>query len=330
MRILLMTGSATAFSFQGLGYNTTGGKKEFAVEKWKVLKIRVNRRLIDPLSGFLFSRGTLGLSYDEETFREEEEADIEGEDDFTEVKAYFSPDFDLRGMLPDLKRFVASVSPLADSFAVDTVEIEDYGWTEKWKEFFRPVRVGEKVVVTPSWENYEPEGGEVVLVIDPGEAFGTGSHETTRLCLEFIEKVFRDSRPRRCIDVGCGTGILAILMAKLGAEEVLAQDIDVKAVEIAGKNAAINGVGDRVKTTGLPLSRLGGGFDLASANILAEVLVEMASEFRLKVREGGHLILSGILREKLDWVRDEFALEKFREVERKSEGLWGALLMRRE
>jgi len=299
------------------------------VDRWKLLRMRVNRRLVDPISGFLFMKGSMGLSYDEITLSEDQELSKVEFDEYVDIKAYFPLDFDLRGMLPDLKRFVASVAPMSDSFAVDTVEIEDFGWTEKWKEFFRPVRVGEKVIVMPSWERVDAIEDEILIVIDPGEAFGTGSHETTRLCIEMIEKAFSERKFERCIDVGCGTGILAILMAKLGAKEVIAHDIDVKAVEITEKNARVNEVDGVVSATTVPLPRLGGGFDLAVANILAEVLVEMCEEFRRSMKLGGLLILSGILRDRLDWVAGEFRREGFEEESRKTLGLWGAITLRK-
>ncbi|MBI5343106.1 MAG: 50S ribosomal protein L11 methyltransferase [Deltaproteobacteria bacterium] len=214
---------------------------------------------------------------------------------------------------------------------VSAAEISDFGWAEKWKEFFLPRKVGRRLVVRPSWEPYEAADGEVVLTIDPGQAFGTGTHETTRLCLQYIEDVFDTvPPPRRVLDVGTGTGILGIAAARLGAACVLGIDTDPKAVEVAEENARINGVADRFAATFNPLSTAEGTYDLVLANILAEILIDLKGEILSRCAVGGTLILSGILDEKSGWVEEEYRSEGVRLIERKTDGQWAALLLRRE
>jgi ribosomal protein L11 methyltransferase len=193
---------------------------------WKALTIKVKRQYIDPLSGFLYLRRCVGLSYDEITIDERSTLPERTAEDVTDVTAYFPRTSDVRMIAEELREFVAGLPRQDGSFAVDSVEVEDFGWADRWKEFFRPIKIGRSVTVTPSWEKWEAEEGETVIIIDPGEAFGTGSHETTRLCIELIEKEFEREVPEKCLDIGCGTGILGILMAKKGAKEVFGIDID--------------------------------------------------------------------------------------------------------
>ena len=161
------------------------------------------------------------------------------------------------------------------------------------------MRVGPRLVTNPPWEAFTPQAGDAVVTLDPGMAFGTGTHGTTRLCLEALAGLFEGAAPpRRVLDVGTGSGILAIAAAALGAEEVLACDIDAEACRTARENVAANGVADRVEVTDRPLEELTGGFDVVLANILAEENIRLAELLVSRLAPGGTLILSGIREEK--------------------------------
>jgi len=190
----------------------------------------------------------------------------------------------------------------------ECAEVRNEDWAENWKQHFPPVRIGRRLVVRPSWEAFPLEPGDVDVLLDPGMAFGTGTHGTTRLCLEAVADCFEEAvPPRRVLDVGTGSGILAIAAARLGAEEVLACDIEEDVCRVARENVAQNGVHDLVEVTLDPLEELPGGYDLVLANILAEENVRLAEELVQRLNPGGTLVLSGILQEKEAFVAQAFA-----------------------
>ncbi|MCA1797466.1 MAG: 50S ribosomal protein L11 methyltransferase, partial [Geobacteraceae bacterium] len=185
-------------------------------------------------------------------------------------------------------------------------EIGAQDWAEGWKQYFSAFQIGNSLVVKPSWE----EGAfpnSAVVTLDPGMAFGTGTHGTTRLCLEFIAARHEAGAGiRHILDVGTGSGILAIAALALGAERAVACDIDPVAVETTWANAAINGFEKSIEATLEPLDKIPGSFDLVVANILAEENVRLASQLCTRVAPGGYLVLSGILAEKVDFVTHTF------------------------
>lgn len=215
--------------------------------------------------------------------------------------------------------------PIGD-LAVGLVHEAD--WAEAWKEHFPVLRLGRRLVVRPTWRRVRRRPDDVVLSLDPGMAFGTGLHPTTRLCLEGIER-WADAgllAGPRLLDVGCGSGILGIAAALLGAREVVGLDTDPIAVEATEANARRNAVARRLRARcgSLP-SGTPGGFDLVAANLIASVLVALAAGLRDELRPGGRLIASGIFVDREGEVRDSFAGAGLRIVGRWGEGDWVAL-----
>ena len=209
---------------------------------------------------------------------------------------------------------------------VRTLAEED--WANAWKAHYHPFRVGERLVIAPSWEPPTLEAGDLLIVLDPGMAFGTGLHPSTRLCLTFLEMHLRPGDT--VLDLGTGSGILAIAAAKLGAAFVLARDIDPVAVEVAKENVARNAVSSIVRVEEGSLPERTDRFDLVLVNILAEVIVRLLSEGLADlVCPGGSLILSGIIASKADDVRAALAERGFTSVQRRDEGEWVALLAAR-
>ena len=206
--------------------------------------------------------------------------------------------------------------------------IED-DWKERWKDFFTVTRVGERIVVRPPWESLEepPAQGQIDIVIEPGMAFGTGTHETTRLSLAALERIVAGGD--RVLDVGCGSGILSIAAARLGAAEVLGLDIDDPAMDAARENARANGVERRVRAERTPLSGVPGIWDVVVANILSSILVTLSEQLVAHVRPGGRLLLSGILDEEADDVAHVFETLGVSEVDRHHLAHWVALVMER-
>lgn len=208
-----------------------------------------------------------------------------------------------------------AVSYLAHRLEAEQVphQIKTYGvreeeWATAWKEYYHPTVIGERLVVCPSWERYERQPGELVITLDPGMAFGTGTHHTTRLCAQLLERVIRPGD--RVLDMGTGSGILSIGALLLGAESAVGVDIDGVAVRTAAENAAENGFdpprfralcGDLVSDRELN-DTLGGGYDVIAANIVADVIILLAPAIRRQLRAGGTLVASGVILPRRDEV----------------------------
>ncbi len=207
-------------------------------------------------------------------------------------------------------------------------EVPDEDWGEGWKKDFKALDVG-RVRVRPSWIEAPPPPGSVEVVLDPGMAFGTGTHPTTSLCLAALSELLSARPGATVLDVGTGSGLLAIAARKLGAGRVAANDIDPIAVEVARENAARNGAA--VELTGAPVETVAGTFDVVVANILANVLVALAPTLAARVAPGGVLFLSGILAPQEDEVRRahvEEGLEPLPGGDRR-DGEWSLLALRR-
>jgi ribosomal protein L11 methyltransferase len=174
--------------------------------------------------------------------------------------------------------------------------LADEDWNKKWKSFFQPISVTERLVIKPSWRDYHARPGEVIVELDPGMAFGTGTHPSTRMCLRVIDELMpKLSSGARLLDVGTGSGILAIAGAKLGFRNVAGIDIDHTAVRAARKNAEANRVAERIVFTTDGLSSIAGVFELVIANILPHILIDMRSALIERTAVKGYVVLSGIL-----------------------------------
>lgn len=186
-------------------------------------------------------------------------------------------------------------------YKVDTTAIKEEEWATAWKDYYHPTKIGKKLVVCPTWEDYAPGEGELVMRLDPGMAFGTGTHHTTRLCAGMLEEAVTPGC--RVLDMGTGSGILSIAALLLGAGEAVGVDIDPVAVRTAGENAALNGFGpDRFTAVCGELvhdrhlaEKLGNGFDLIAANIVADVIIALAPTFPRHLKPGGAVVCSGVI-----------------------------------
>ncbi|MEZ4483642.1 MAG: 50S ribosomal protein L11 methyltransferase [Syntrophotaleaceae bacterium] len=225
----------------------------------------------------------------------------------------------LRALLPELPLIEPELHP-----------IREQAWAEDWKQNFGTTRIGKRLVIKPTWEDFSADSADAVVTLDPGMAFGTGTHDTTRLCLEALAQLFDEHPLQRVLDVGTGSGILAIAAAALGAQRVVACDIEPESCLIAAENARLNRVGNQVQITDRPLEELEGDFQLVLANILAEENIRLAPQLVSRLRPGGSLVLSGILVEKEQLVID--ALRTFAltgpEIVRTTE--WSCLIYRKE
>lgn len=250
------------------------------------------------------------------------------------ITAYFTMPCQIEDYLSRITAFLMEFVDSADTpqFApvkMDLISEED--WANSWKDLFSPIEAGKLLLITPSWIKPPDSTNRAVITIDPGMAFGTGGHETTRLCLECIEKIITDeSFYTKCgelpiLDLGTGSGILAIAAAKLCQSHIDAVDIDPEAVSVAEENCRINGVDNQVSCSNALLETLESGYGLILANILAEELVRLAPPMLQRLAPGAHIVLSGILAEKEEYVVEAFRKYPVRLAESISAGEWRCL-----
>ena len=235
----------------------------------------------------------------------------------------------LQGAIEELKKEAAAGAYGEDvdlgPLTVDVYVEDDSEWKDNWKEFFKPKKVGKRIVVKPTWYDYEKEEGDLVIEIDPGMAFGTGTHETTSLCLRLMEDYMADGD--KVLDVGCGSGILAIAGALLGSPEVLGVEIDPVAVEIAQENLELNGVTSVARAQYGDLTK---GIDFKAeivvANLMADLVMMLSADVAKHILPGGKYISSGILVEKRDQVAAVIRDCGFDIVEIREDGMWCAIV----
>jgi len=218
-------------------------------------------------------------------------------------------------------------------FVVETTTIEDADWENNWKAFYKPMEIGERLLVIPDWEEAEA-GDRVALRLNPGLIFGTGSHATTRLCLKALERHVRPGM--KVLDLGCGSGILSIAALLLGAESAFGCDIDEKAVNVAYENAALNGIdrscytvraGDVLSDARLQ-KEMGAGYDIVVANIVSDVIIGLSPAVRPLMKEGGLFLCSGIIDDRAAEVRGVLEEKGFTVVEENSDQGWFSFLCR--
>ncbi len=245
--------------------------------------------------------------------------------------------FELNEQTPDVISNVKQrLSELKNDEFIDfgTLELEmqnvaDEDWSENWKKYYKPFRIGSHLVVKPTWEPYEAREDDLIIELDPGMAFGTGTHETTNMCMQLLEKHLQDGM--RVMDVGTGSGILAIAAARLGAKDILAIDIDPSAVKVAIENVELNGVqeqvrvvvGDLCKSEAMPC-------DLAVANIVADAICMLAGPLTRHLEKDRLLICSGIIREREQDVMNAAVEAGYTLFDRIEKGEWVALALKNE
>ncbi len=239
-------------------------------------------------------------------------------------------------MLSAIRSMLAEVKSTDTENAYGRLEAElssirEEDWANNWKQYFKPLCVGEKLVIKPSWEEYSGDGSRKILEIDPASSFGTGQHHTTRLCLELLEKSLNDGD--RILDMGCGSGILSIGAMLLGAENAVAVDIDENAAATAAENAEKNYIPSEKYTTyfgnilndGKLADRIDAKYDIITANIVADVLIAMKDYFVRYIRDNGILIVSGIITERMDEVIDAIESVGFEKTEVNTKEGWAAV-----
>src|SRR5579862_2998552 len=229
----------------------------------------------------------------------------------------------LRAHLARLEEF--GLPPLIGDMTLRYAEDED--WANAWKQYYKPMRIGTRLIIKPSWEEYTPLKDELVLELDPGMAFGTGGHPTTRLCLEALERTVQPGM--KVADIGTGSGILALAAARLGATEVVATDIDSLPRRIAAENVVRNHLGAVIHILDLePFDLAATGCDLVVANIVANTIIELAPSIAARLKPGGLCRASGIVEEHHDVVLDALRATGFTPIETLREDIWVSIVAR--
>jgi ribosomal protein L11 methyltransferase len=220
----------------------------------------------------------------------------------------------------------ATADAAAGEHGGEVAEVRDEDWGESWKKGLGPLAIG-RVWVRPTWIDAPPPPGAVEVVLDPGMAFGTGTHPTTSLCLAALSELLSEQPGASVLDVGTGSGLLAIAAARLGARRVAANDVDPDAVRVAGENAAANGVS--LELAAAPVEAIPGTFDVVVANILANTLVELAPAIARKLAPGATLLLAGVLAPQEAEVRAAYLAAGLAPAEGRRDGEWSLVVLRK-
>ena len=304
--------------------------------KWTEVKVKTRPENEDIISHILYEEGAAGLAIEdpddiEKMLKKKKDWDfvdsslIDVEKGIIFIKAYFPDSDELINTIQRIRENI-EVKPKTlgeDSYGkVVLKEVNDEDWAESWKKYYKPTKIGESIVIKPTWEEYDLREDEVMVELDPGMAFGTGTHETTYLCIETLEKFVKEGF--NIYDIGCGSGILSIVAAKLGAEKVVGVDLDPVCIDVSKKNIDLNGVEDRVRVVeGNLLDVVDEKVDLIVSNIIAEIIVTMTKDLKRFLKKDGIFIASGIILDKESLVLDSLRENGFEvlEVNRKNEWL---------
>ena len=258
-------------------------------------------------------------------------ADRIGED--VKVTGYYPIDENRNNVISSIASALGRLRALTTDVDLGKLEMQVQGfenedWSESWKKSFKPIRLGDHIVICPGWLEYEKQPDDKVIEIDPGMAFGTGTHETTGMCAALIEKYVQPGQ--RVIDIGTGSGILAIVAAHMGAKEVLATDLDAVAVRVAAENAALNGFGDKIDCRcGDLLDVVDVSGDVVIANIIADVILMLAKPVRERIVPNGVFICSGIAIDRREDVRHALLESDYEILDAPVKGEWAAFAARK-
>jgi ribosomal protein L11 methyltransferase len=245
------------------------------------------------------------------------------------IKAYFNESVSKTELVELIKEKLSFIGQFLDiGKGYDGfVEVDDEDWSTSWKKYYKPLQIAENIIIKPSWEEYCHTDDEIVIELDPGMAFGTGTHETTAMCARFLRKYMAEGD--LVLDVGCGSGILSIIAAKLGAKSVNSVDIDEVAVRVARENCELNGADSVVSvSTGIIQNMPVEKNDLIVANIIASVIVDIADDVKKRLKQNGLFITSGIIKERKEEVLNTYINKGFEHIDTEELGEWVAMVFK--
>lgn len=306
---------------------------------WTEITVKISPEAVEMASGVLYATGVGGVSITDSSLLDESQRltsawDVlddhvrqQYEVEYATLKAYYPPETDIPETLKIIEEGIKSLDGLTDisGLEISYKEVHEQDWENEWKKYYKPVPVGKRIIIKPQWEEIVDDSRDVVIELDPGMAFGTGTHETTRMCLALLEEFVTPEST--LLDIGTGSGILSVGAAKLGCGKIVASDIDSVAVKVAKENAELNGVADKIDirccdlTTGIT-----GKYSIVVANIIADAVIMLSESAGNFMAEDGIYITSGIIEHRIDDVKNALTKYGFKIERVIREGEWAAIV----
>ena len=310
---------------------------------WVEVQIKTSSEFEEIVTNIMYDLGVTGLAIEDprdilEFERTEGDWDyidpdlLDLDSDNIIIKAYFPEGEDLIDKIEQVRDNIERnpMEKYGHSFGEVTIlEVYEKDWAEAWKKYYKPLKVGEKIVIKPTWEEYEKNDDDIIIELDPGMAFGTGTHETTILCIRALEKYVKKGDV--VYDIGCGSGILSIVAAKLGAKKVIGVDLDNVCVKVSNENIKLNEVDSIVNIKkGNLLDVIERKANIIVSNIIAEVIVDMVPSLKDYLHNDGIFIASGIILEKVKMVEDMLIKQGFKILEINQIEEWASIVSIKE
>lgn len=304
--------------------------------RWLEISVKINNRFIDLVSEILTRFGANGVSINDSSNFDK---DFEGinwdyideslisNDNSADISAYYPEGSDEKDLLKQIEDALKEAGKYLkiEEYSLEKKYVDEENWQEEWKKYYKPIRIGESIIIKPSWESVQANEEDIIVELDPGMAFGTGTHESTQMCMEFLEKYIKNGN--KLLDIGCGSGILSILGAKLGCSKVFAIDIDDLAVKTSKENIKLNNVEKIVSVRKAVIDELPDEkYTIVTANIVADVIMDIAEKAGKFLDKGGLFITSGIIADRKDEVIQTILSNGFEITEISIMGEWVAIV----
>lgn len=305
--------------------------------KWFEVKVITISEAVEPITGIFYGLDVKGVAIEDPNdinIKQQNKLSWDFADvnifefgaEAAVVKGYFNENENIDNVLAYIKEKIEDLKSIGIDVGkgiVTTSNVFEEDWATSWKKYYKPLRIGERIVIKPIWEDVETKKEDIVVELDPGMAFGTGTHETTSMCVEVLEKYLTENN--RVFDIGTGSGILSIVASKLGAKEVVGVDLDEVAVDSARENVEFNKINNVEILHGDLVNVIEGKANIVVANIIAEVVVYLTSIIKPFIEEDGYFITSGIIKDRKEDVLNALDKEGFKVIEIVEKGEWVAI-----